>query len=141
MRTEAPTPTIEDELFEAQGCDFVIRWTAEHEYRVLFEVFEVVARTLQPDNVMLGPPEFTRAGSDDAFNTTTRVEDVAVIITGGVKFDGCSHVDVHDQLHLCGWSCWQGHVELMAHLWARAHAKVIAPNGCDEQHAKLTLPG
>lgn len=85
---------VDDELFGAHGCDFLIRWTAEHEYRVLFEVFEVVARTLQPDNVTLGPPQFTRAGSDDAFNTTTRVEEAAVLARQRARSDAPMRVGV-----------------------------------------------
>lgn len=92
--------------------NFLIKIDDDTDYRMDFEVFEVVSWEC-----------------DDA-NTPS---DTELYMTGVIKWDGCSHVYFGEKdetgnqdgyLHLCGKSYWDGHVKLMQAVYALAEKTI-----------------
>lgn len=91
---------------------FLVRWEIKDAY-VEFTAWEIAY-------VSAGERYFVRNGADSNADTVTDPTAAEVYVQGIIKWDGCSHVDFPDQLHLCGRRSWQSHVDVMKHLWRRA---------------------
>lgn len=99
-------------------AEFTIRWDIG-DSRVCFDVWEVAARECLADGVM-GPPEYEKDGTSNGEALTQNPLEAERYASGSIKWDGCSEVTFAESLHLCGRSCWQAHIAVVAYLWRRA---------------------
>lgn len=114
---------------ERVGGDFGfwVRWAASDSWAD-FTVVEVVSFNEE------GPFFRQKDGGEDL---TRQPEEAEVYCSGYIQWDGCSHVEQHED-HLCGACSFKKHIALLKYLYLRA-SEVMGrgPDGLDEPWNEL----
>lgn len=93
-----------------------------------FECSEVVSSRIIDGKIVKQPTyiEYELKGASSSDDVTKNIDEAQTLITGYIKFDGCSHVNFGDNdgyIHICGTENWTKIIETMCkiHELAREH--------------------
>lgn len=114
---------------------FRVRWTYT-DYWARVEAFEYVCSDAGGSNKQFG-------GKEEIFPPVDSIDEAGAYLTGSLKWDGCCHIDLHDN-HFCGAESFQMHCVLLETLYKRSQQLIKhagAPWGVQRSSSPLTVTG